>query len=129
MNLATASVPSVPWVPSVGDRLISPDGKLTLTVTGVGALITWRVDRGGEKPLHFNASPSEFAYRMALSAEAGATFSPAQHGDPEPVEGLPSPSASSAPSAENSDPQPCNNTSHATAARSQKRASTSASSP
>jgi hypothetical protein len=67
-----------PAIALVGDRYTSPDGKLTLTVTGVGALITWSVDRGGEKPLHFNATPAEFAYRMAHSLEAGAIFHPAE---------------------------------------------------
>ena len=84
--------------PRVGDRLIHQNGALTLTVTGIGNLITWSVERGLEKPLHFNASPAEFACRMACSIEAGAIFVPAPSSS--------DPSFPSLPSVKSSSPQP-----------------------
>jgi hypothetical protein len=70
--------------PQVGDRCTSAN--LTLTITGVGPLITWRIE-GGTEPRNYNAAPAEFARLTARTLAAGAIFEP---------------SASSAPSAENS---------------------------
>lgn len=66
--------------PRIGDRLIHKNGALTLTVTGVGNIITWRID-GGTAPMHFNDPPAEYARLFNRSLATGTTFVPASAAD------------------------------------------------